>query len=333
MNLDTMKAAFFTANGPAKTVLRVLDVARPEPGPGQVRVRVALSAINPGDMWMRTNSSPEDFRPVGDRTGRIPHQDGTGVIDAVGAGVDESRLGERVWIWLAGSGTPWGTAAQWTVVPSEQAVRLPDGTSDELGASLGIPAMTAHRCLHADGSPKDRTVLVAAGAGAVGHYAIELGKIAGARIVTTVSGPEKAALARAAGADLVVNYRDADAARQILDATGPVDRVIEVALTDNLELDLTVAAPGATIVTYAAQPADPALPVFRLMWPNLVLRFALLLTEPRDALLHAAAEITSALERNLLSPLPVHAFDLADVAAAHEAVENGITGKVVLDLR
>ncbi|TVT09840.1 NADPH:quinone reductase [Amycolatopsis bartoniae] len=328
-----MKAAFFNTNGPAKSVLQVLDVARPEPDPGQVRVRVALSAINPGDMWMRTNSSPGDFGPVGGHNGRIPHQDGTGVIDAVGAGVDASRLGERVWIWMAGSGTPWGTAAQWTVVPSEQAVRLPEGASDELGAGLGIPAMTAHWCLHADGSPKDRTVLVAAGAGAVGHYAIELGKIAGARIVTTVSGPEKAELAHAAGADLVVNYRDADAARQILDGAGPVDRIIEVALTDNLELNLAVAARGATIVTYAAQPVDPTLPVFRLMWPNLVLRFALFLTEPRDALLRAAAEITSALEQNRLSPLPVHSFALEDVAAAHEAVEDGITGKVVLDLR
>lgn len=328
-----MKAAFFATNGPAKTVLQVLDVAQPEPGPGQVRVRVTLSAINPGDMWMRTNSSPEDFGTVGEHHGRIPHQDGTGVIDAVGAGVDPSRIGERVWIWLAGSGTPWGTAAEWTVVPSEQAVRLPEGSSDELGASLGIPAMTAHWCLHADGSPEGSTVLVAAGAGAVGHYAIELGKIAGARIVTTISGPEKAALARAAGADLVVNYRDADAARQILDGTGPVDRIIEVALTDNLELDLAVAAPGATIVTYATQPVDPTLPVFRLMWPNLVLRFVLLLTEPRDALLRAAADITSALEQNLLSPLPVRLFELDDVVAAHEAVENGVTGKVVLDLR
>lgn len=328
-----MKAAFFTTNGPAKTVLQVLDVARPEPGPGQVRVRVTLSAINPGDMWMRTNSSPEDFGPVGELRGRIPHQDGTGEIDAVGAGVDPSRVGERVWIWMAGSGNPWGTAAEWTVVPSEQAVRLPEGTSDELGAALGIPAMTAHWCLHADGSPADSTVLVAAGAGAVGHYAIELGKIAGARIVTTVSGEEKAALARAAGADLVVNYRDADAVRQILDGAGPVDRIIEVALTDNLELDLAVAAPGATIVTYAAQPIDPTLPVFRLMWPNLVLRFALFLTTPRDALLRAAADTTSALEQNLLSPLPVHSFGLDDVAAAHEAVESGAIGKVVLDLR
>ncbi|MFD7389211.1 NADPH:quinone reductase [Streptomyces sp. NPDC059852] len=328
-----MKAAFYDRSGPAKDVLRVLDVERPEPGPGQVRVRVALSAINPGDMFLRRNSTPQDFRPVGEHTGRIPHQDGTGTIDAVGIGVDPGRIGERVWIWMAGAGHPWGTAAEWTVLPSEQAVALPDGVSDELGACLGIPAMTAHWCLHADGSPHDRTVLVAAGAGAVGHYAIELGRLAGARIVTTVSGLEKAAMAKAAGADLVVNHREADAARQILEGAGPVDRIIEVSLNDNLELDLAVASPGAVIVTYAAQPDDPTLPVFRLMWANLVLRFALFLTEPRDALLRAAKEITAALEDGALTPLPVHSFSLDDVGVAHEAVEKGLLGKAVVDLR
>lgn len=328
-----MRAAFYDTSGPARNVLRVVDVERPEPGPGEVRVRVALSAINPSDMFIRMYSTPEDFQQVGERTGRIPHQDGTGTIDAVGEGVDPSRIGERVWLWMAGAGNPWGTAAEWTVVPSEQAVALPEGASDELGACLGVPAMTAHWCLHADGSPRGRTVLVAGGAGAVGHYAIELGRLAGARVATTVSGPEKAALAKAAGADLVVNYRDADAAQQILAGVGPVDRIIEVALADNFELDLAVAAPGATIVTYAAQPADPTLPVFRLMWANLVLRFALLVTEPRDALLRAAAEITEALREGALTPLPMHHFSLDDVAAAHEAVEGGITGKAVLDLR
>ncbi|MEV7143910.1 zinc-binding dehydrogenase [Streptomyces tauricus] len=168
--------------------------------------------------------------------------------------------------------------------------------------------------------------------GAVGHYAIELGRIAGARIVTTVSGPEKAALARAAGAGHVVNYRDADAAQQILDKAGPVDRIIEVSL-DNLVLDLAVTGPGATIVTYAAQPEDPTLPVFRLMWSNLVLRFALFLTEPREALLRSAAEITAALREDALTPLPVHSFILDDVALAHEAVEDGLIGRAVVDLR
>ncbi|MFC7511946.1 NADPH:quinone reductase [Streptomyces thermocarboxydus] len=279
-----MRAAFYDTPGPARSVLRVIDVERPEPGPGQVRVRVTLSAVNPGDMYWRQHSTERDFQRVGKRRGRIPHQDGTGVIDAVGEGVDASRVGNRVWIWMAASGEVWGTAAEWVVVPSEQAVDLPDGASDALGACLGIPAMTAHLTLHGDGPLHGRTVLVAGGAGAVGHYAIELGKAAGATVVTTVSGSEKATHAKAAGADLVVNYRDPDAARQILDGVGPVDRIVEVALRDNLELDLAVAAPGATVVTYAAPAEDPSLPVLRLMWSHLTLRFTLF---------HRAAEHTA----------------------------------------
>lgn len=226
-----------------------------------------------------------------------------------------------------------GTAAEWVVVPSEQAVDLPDGASDALGACLGIPAMTAHLTLHGDGPLHGRTVLVAGGAGAVGHYAIELGKAAGATVVTTVSGSEKATHAKAAGADLVVNYRDPDAARQILDGVGPVDRIVEVALRDNLELDLAVAAPGATVVTYAAPAEDPSLPVLRLMWSHLTLRFTLFHTAPRDTLLHAADALTAALGEGALTPLPLHTFGLDEVAAAHEAVEHGVLGKAVLDLR
>ncbi|MDQ0489063.1 NADPH:quinone reductase [Streptomyces cellulosae] len=328
-----MRAAFYDTPGPARSVLRVIDVERPEPGPGQVRVRVTLSAVNPGDMYWRQHSTERDFQRVGKRRGRIPHQDGTGVIDAVGEGVDASRVGDRVWIWMAASGEVWGTAAEWVVVPSEQAVDLPDGASDALGACLGIPAMTAHLTLHGDGPLHGRTVLVAGGAGAVGHYAIELGKAAGATVVTTVSGSEKATHAKAAGADLVVNYRDPDAARQILDGVGPVDRIVEVALRDNLELDLAVAAPGATVVTYAAQAEDPSLPVLRLMWSHLTLRFTLFHTAPRDTLLHAADALTAALGEGALTPLPLHTFGLDEVAAAHEAVEHGVLGKAVLDLR
>ncbi|GAA3495106.1 NADPH:quinone reductase [Streptomyces prasinosporus] len=328
-----MRAAFYDTPGPARSVLLVIDVERPEPAPGQVRVRVALSAINPGDMYWRQHSTERDLQRVGERLGRIPHQDGTGVIDAVGEGVEASRIGERVWIWMAATGEVWGTAAEWVVVPSEQAVALPDGVPDDLGACLGIPAMTAHLTLHGDGPLHGRTVLVAGGAGAVGHYAIELGKAAGARVVTTVSGPEKATHAKAAGADLVVDYRDPGAARQILDGVGPVDRIVEVALPGNLELDLAVVAPGATVVTYAAQADDPALPVLRLMWANLTLRFTLFHTAPREALLSAAAALTAALREDALTPLPLHTFGLDDVAAAHETVERGILGKAVLDLR
>lgn len=181
---------------------------------------------------------------------------------------------------MAAAGRRWGTAAQWSVVPAARAVPLPDGISAELGASLGVPAMTAHRCLFADGPVEGKTVLVAGGAGAVGHFAIELARFSGARVITTVRGPEKAELARKAGADLVVNYREPSAAEEI-SSLGQVDRVIELAIGANLGLDLAVVRPGGEIVTYAAEPADPALPVRRCRSANVVLRFVLLYGVPR----------------------------------------------------
>ena len=223
-------------------------------------------------------------------------------------------------------------------MPEHQAVPLPDGVSTELGASLGVPAMTAHRCLFADGPVDGQTVLVAGGAGAVGHFAIELAKRAGARVVTTVSGPEKAKLAADAGADLVVNYREPGAADQIRrfasegqeGGAGGVDRVVELALGANLRLDLDVIAPHAQIVTYAAEPQDPALPVRACMTANVLLRFVLLYGVPRPALEQAARDITSALADGALTGLPVTRFPLAEIAAAHEAVEAGALGKVLV---
>jgi NADPH:quinone reductase len=208
-------------------------------------------------------------------------------------------------------------------------VRLPDGASMELGASLGVPAMTAHRCLFADGPVDGKTVLVAGGAGAVGHFTIELSKRAGARVIATVSGPEKAALAEQAGADLVVNYRSADAAEQIR-AFGPVDRVVELALGANLALDLAVGHPGTGIVTYAAEATDPVLPVRACMTANVTVRFVLLYTADRAALEAAAADITAALADGALTTLPVHRFALGDIVAAQEAAESGVTGKVIV---
>jgi NADPH2:quinone reductase len=243
--------------------------------------------------------------------------------------VDQARIGERVWLWLTAVGSCWGTAAEWTVLPARQAVALPDGASFELGASLGVPAMTAHVCLFADGPVNGQTVLVAGGAGAVGHYAIELAKRAGAGVIATVSGPEKAALAEQAGADLVVNYRSPDAADQIK-ALGPVDRVVEVALGANLELDLAVTRPHGTVVTYAAEPVNPELPVRACMTANLTLRFVLLYGVPMTALDQAAADITAALAAGELTGLPVHTFPLAEIATAHEAAEGGAVGKVIV---
>ena len=322
-----MRAAFYDRYGPAAEVLRVEEVDRPEPGPGEVRVRIEVSGINPTDWKSRAGATP---RPIDGF--QIPHHDGTGVIDKAGEGVDPGRVGERVWTWLAAAGQPWGTAAQWSVLPERRAVRLPDGASAELGATLGVPAMTAHRCLFADGPVDGKTVLVAGGAGAVGHFAIELARHAGARVITTVSGPAKAELAARAGADYVVNYTDADAAAQISALAGPVDRVIELALGANLPLDLAVIRPHAHVVSYAAEPADPVLPVRACMTANVTLRFVLLYGVPAAALDQAARDITAALTDGALTELPVTRFALDDIVAAQQAVEGGAVGKVLVEL-
>jgi NADPH2:quinone reductase len=322
-----MRAALYDHFGPAREVLRVEDVDRPEPGPGEVRVKVEVSGINPTDWKSRSGATP---RPIDGF--QIPHHDGAGVIDAVGEGVDQGRVGQRAWLWLAAGGRRWGTAADWTVVPEFMAVPLPEGVSAELGASLGVPAVTAHRCLFADGPIEGKTVLVAGGAGAVGHFAIELAKRAGARVITTVSGPAKVELGAKAGADLVVNYREPDAADQITSFAGVrgVDRVVEVALGANLQLDLAVTAPDGRIVCYAAEPADPVLPVRACMNANIVIRFVLLYGVPADALSQAAHDISAALAAGALTELPVTKFPLDDIAGAQEAVEAGTVGKVLV---
>jgi NADPH2:quinone reductase len=313
-----MRAAVYRADG----ALGVEDVETPAPGPGEVRVRVTVSGVNPTD-W-KARASGAEFQ--------VPNQDGAGVIESVGSGVDAGRIGERVWVYFAAWQRPWGTAAEFCVVPAEQAVPL--AASDDLGASLGIPALTAYHCLLADGPVDGRTVLVAGGAGAVGHAAIELARWAGARVVSTVSGAEKAALARAAGADAVVNYRDADAVEQIRAAAPDgVDRVVEVALGPNLSLDLDVAAPHAVISTYAAAAGeDVSVPVRRLMTPNIVLRFVLVYTIPRAALEEAVEGVSRAVMDGALTTLPLHRFPLERAAAAHDAVEGGAVGKVLIDI-
>jgi|SRR5579875_280246 len=320
-----MKAALYRQSGPAREVLKVEELPRPEPGPGEVLVRVHLSGVNPTDWKARSGLTP---RPVDGF--QIPHHDGAGVVEAVGPGVEPSRVGERVWVWLAAAGRRWGTAAQWTVVPSRQAVKLPDGASMELGACLGVPAMTAHRCLFADGPIEGKTVLVAGGAGAVGHYAVELAKWAGARVVATVSGSEKAQLAAKAGADLVVNYREPDVAEQIRNFAPQVDRVVEVALGANLELDLQLCHPGTVIVTYASEARDPVLPVRACMNANVTLEFMLLYRAPDKALESAVADLSAAVSAGKLTELPVHRFPLEEVARAQEAVESGAVGKVLV---
>ncbi|MDE3132123.1 MAG: NADPH:quinone reductase [Acidobacteriota bacterium] len=322
-----LAAAYENAGG--STELRVREVDTPVPGAGEVRVEIAVSGVNPTDWKARKRNPPSPGRLV------VPNQDGAGTIDAVGPGVSPDRVGERVWVLLAAHGG-WGTAAEYTVVPADHAIPLPDSASFELGASLGVPALTACYCLNADGPVAGRTVLVSGGAGAVGHAAIELARFERAgHVVATVSGAAKAELAQQAGAQTVVNYRDATAAEQIRAAApAGIDRFVEVALHQNLELDLAVAAAHAVITSYAADDASVAqVPVRRLMAPNITLRFMLLYTVPAAQLRAAIERTGDAVAAGALTTLPLHRFSLAQAAQAHDAVERGAVGKVVIDLR
>ena len=321
-----MRAALYRKTGPAADVLGVEEVDTPSPGTGEVRVRITASAINPTDWKARaglTGAEPADFQ--------VPHQDGVGVVDAVGDGVAGLGVGQRVWLYLSAFGNRWGTAAEYSVLPAERAVPLPEEASDELGACLGVPAVTAAHCLGGvPGALRGRTVLVAGGAGAVGHFAIELAKQAGARVVTTVSSEEKGDLARAAGADLVVNYRHDDAIERVRAFAGRVDRIVEVALGANLELDLAVAGAGTVIAVYANEPTDPVIPTRRFMVANATIAYVLLYGVPSDELAAAVSWSADAAGAGALTALPVHRYRLDDVVAAHEAAENGAVGKVLV---
>ncbi|MBK1787928.1 NADPH:quinone reductase [Prauserella cavernicola] len=322
-----MRAAVYRSTGPAAEVLEVVELELPEPGPGEVRVRIVTSGINPTD-WKRraglTGRTPDGFQ--------VPHHDGAGVVDAVGSGVDGLVVGQRVWLYLAAFGNRYGTAAEYAVVPAVRAVPLPDGASDELGACLGVPALTAAHCLGGNpGALQGRTVLVAGGAGAVGHYAIELAKHAGATVVATVSSDEKRALAEDAGADLVVRYPDQDVSRQIRDVVQHVDRIVEVAPATNLELDLAVLRDGGTIATYAAE-GDLVLPSGKLMTANVTLAFVLLYGVSSDQLADAVRWTSDALAVGALSALPVIPYALERVADAQDRVEQAAVGKVVLSV-
>jgi NADPH2:quinone reductase len=317
-----MRAAFYEKTGPASEVLQVSEVALPEPGPGQVRVTISFSGINPTDVKTRGRglASIDEFQ--------IPHQDGSGVIDAVGAGIDPSRIGERVWVMLAANGNRYGTAAQYCIVNSELARHLPDAATLELGATLGVPAVTAAYCLFADGPIVGETVLVSGGAGAVGRAAVQLAKWAGARVFTTVSSEHKAQIATEAGADVVVNYTDPTAIDQLKDQG--ISRIIEVNLGANLELDLAISQPGMKIVVYAADGDDPVLPRRALMTACISIEFMLLYNIPEHKLWQAVEFVEAALAQGALTPPPITLMPLNEIAAAHVQIEAASINRVLV---
>jgi NADPH2:quinone reductase len=298
-----------------------------------VRVRVHVSAVNPSDTKARAGLRVKEMPfPV-----VIPHQDGAGVIDAVGAGVDAARVGERAWVYEANLNRPFGTAAQFTCVPAHKAVALPDEADFTVGACMGIPAMTAHRCVCADGPVAGKTVLVHGGAGAVGFYAVQIARLGGARVIATVSRAEQAARAREAGADDVVNYRTEDVVARVQELCGAptvVDRVIDVAFGVNLPANLALLRPGGVIATYASDAMpEPKVPFWPLLAKDLTVRFVLVYAMPLQAHAEAAHFITAALRAGALRHQVHKILPLSDIAAAHEATESmSHVGKVLVHI-
>jgi len=329
-----MRAVYYERKGPAREVLAVGEQPLPEPAPGEVRVRIHVSAVNPSDTKQRGGHRGNVTMPF---PVVIPHQDGAGVIDAVGEGVDPARVGERVWVYEATRGRPFGTCADYTTVPAHKAVALPPNADFEAGACMGIPAMTAHRCVMADGPVAGQTVLVHGGAGAVGFYAVQIAKIAGARVIATVSREEQAQRARQAGADHVVNYRSEDVTKRVREITGAewgVDRAVDVAFGANLAVNMTLMRPGGVIATYASDAVpDPAIPFWPMLARDLTVRFVLVYAMSRAAHDEAAAFVTEALAGGRFVHQVFARFPIERTADAHEATQSmSNVGKVLVTL-
>ncbi|MCY4319838.1 MAG: NADPH:quinone reductase [Alphaproteobacteria bacterium] len=316
-----MRAAWYERKGPAREVLEVGEMDTPEPGPGELRVRLAASGINPADVKLRAgiNDYGFNFPRV------IPNSDGAGTVDQVGAGVDPTWVGRRVWLYNGQRlGRAFGTAADYIALDAGLVHALPDKLGFAEGATLGIPAMTAHRCVFADGSVTGKTVLVTGGAGAVGHYAVQLAAWGGARVLATVSGEAKAAHALAGGAAAVVNYRQEDVARRVRELTDGegVDRIVEVDFGGNLATAMGALKRSGTIAIYASDGnPQPQIDARALMALNATLRFVVLNSIPLEARRQAQRDVTRWALGGGLFPVAAR-FPLDEIVAAHELVES-----------
>jgi NADPH2:quinone reductase len=329
-----MKAAWYERKGEAREVLQLGEQPTPKAGPGELLIRVRASGVNPSDTKGRRGARGRNEMqyPL-----VIPHQDGAGEVVAAGSAELEARVGERVWFYEAQLGRPFGAAAEYVALPAHQVLRLPDSVSFEEGAALGVPAMTAHRCVFADGRVEGQVVFVSGGAGAVGRYAIQFAKIGGARVIATVSREEQAVSARAAGADLVLNRKTDDLVARTAEFTGRergVDRFIEVAFGANLELIMRLLAPRGVVATYAsdAEPT-PTLPFWDLVMLDATIRFVLVYVMDQAAHEAAARDIGEALAAGRLSHDVGARFPLERIVEAHEAVESGtLVGKAIVTI-
>lgn len=325
-----MQAAFYERTGPASEVLRIDELPTPVPDVGEVRVKVSWSGVNPSDVKSRAGnrSKPLPFPLI------IPHSDGAGVIDQVGSDVPSTRIGERVWTWNAAWMRPFGTAAQYVVLPADQAVPLPANVDFAIGACLGIPALTAYHAVTVDDGVANKNILVAGGAGAVGHYAIQLAKIKGAKqVIATVSGPEKAALAREAGADIILNYRTDDLRSAIQDVTAGqgVERIVEVDFAANVNTDIAVLRPNGEVIVYGSGAPEISVPFSPAIRKGIHMNFFIVYSLDSDVRERAIADLSKLLEGNRLIHNIAARLPLTQIAEAHELVEEGrVNGNVVL---
>ena len=324
-----MRAAWYSRNGGARDVLVVGDLPTPTPGPGEVRVKLATSGVNPSDVKSRSS------RPLGSER-VVPHSDGAGTIDDVGGGVPRSRIGERVWVWNGQWQRPMGTAAQYIVLPAQQAVVLHDSTDFAAGACLGIPAMTAFQAIRLLGDIEGKTVLVIGASSAVGHYVAQLAVNKGARTIGTVGSADKARHALVAGVEATINYKTEPVAERVKELTSGrgADAIVDMDFSTSVQLlgNGGLAAHG-TLVSYGSNAyGDIPVPYRALLWNSLSLRFFLvydLTPHDRQAVVQGLSQV---LAEGVLTHTIGAKFGLDEIAAAHEAVEAGLIGNVVVDL-
>jgi len=324
-----MRAAFYERNGTAREVLQVGEVDTPRPGPDEVRVKLVTSGVNPSDVKSRQGTTRKIAFPR-----VIPHSDGAGVIDEVGNGVAKSRIGERVWVWNGQWKRAFGTAAEFIVLPTAQAVALPKNVSFDAGACLGIPAMTAVHAVALADPVKGTTLLVSGGAGAVSQYVIQFAKMKGANIIATVSSAEKAKVAREAGADHTIDYKRESIGDRVMEITGKrgIEAMIEMDLSANSKLIPSVLRPKGSVIIYGTGP-EATLPAAFCLVNSIRLQFFLVYELDKGERERAVAAISSALERGvLLNRVAQRAHSLAHMVAAHEAVEQGSIGNVVVTI-
>jgi NADPH:quinone reductase-like Zn-dependent oxidoreductase len=327
-----MRAAWFEVFGPARDVLQLGELDMPQAGAGEVLVKLATSGVNPSDVKKRAGSFPNLL----DDGFVIPNSDGAGIIEAVGDGIDPSRVGERVWVYQAQFARRFGTAAEYVAIAASRAPGLPEEASFEVGACLGIPAMTAHRCVFADGDVAGQTILITGGAGRVGYYAVQWASQAGATVIATASNETDRSTCEMAGAHHVVNHRGEDVVGAIMAATGgsPVNRIVDVEFGANLAASIEVLRVGGTIATYSStQVSEPKLPFLTMMYKDITTRFVIVYAMPEAAKLEAIADIDKALSGNKLRHRVAHTMPLTDIAKANEIIEQGsIRGSVVLTM-